>query len=179
MSKYILKKPDMSYEKQIMLYKEELVKNNSYFAGTSQLNKYDNVEKWILNCKLFETKETCPPIAPIAHQYIYVDEEKNEIVGMIVIRVNAMEYADCREYGGHIGYSVLPSRRRQGIGTQMLKDCLKICKNTFGLDRVMVNCFRDNEASEKIILANGGIFDKEVYYKPKTNYIKRYWINLK
>lgn len=40
----------------------------------------------------------------------------------------------------------------------------------------MITCNRDNIASEKTILANGGIFEKEVL--GNGEYMKRYWITL-
>lgn len=40
----------------------------------------------------------------------------------------------------------------------------------------MVTCNRENVASEKTILANGGVFEKEV--EVDGEYIKRYWITL-
>ena len=40
----------------------------------------------------------------------------------------------------------------------------------------MITCSRDNLASEKTIIANGGIFEKEVFIDGE--YIKRYWITI-
>lgn len=39
------------------------------------------------------------------------------------------------------------------------------------MDKVMVTCSRENIASEKTILANGGVFEKEVLVNGE--YIKR------
>ena len=77
--------------------------------------------------------------------------------------------------GGHIGYSVRPSERGKGIGTEMLKAALVKCKE-LGNDKILISCYKDNDSSEKVILNNGGIFEKIVEHEG-TQY-KRYWINI-
>ena len=44
------------------------------------------------------------------------------------------------------------------------------------IDKVMISCDFDNLASEKTIIANGGIFEKDVCVD--GDIIKRYWIYL-
>lgn len=178
MSNYILIKPDISYMQQIKEYREEFIKCGSSFDGTTDLKKYEDIEKWILETKLYESEETCPPLMSLAYQYLYIDEKSKQVVGMIQIRTKAMSHPFLREYGGHIGYSVLPSRRNEGIGSKMLKDCLSLCKNEYKLDKVLVTCLKSNEASRRIILSNKGIYEKDVFYKPENEYLERYWIEL-
>jgi predicted acetyltransferase len=60
--------------------------------------------------------------------------------------------------GGHIGYHVVFPWRRQGHATRMLTAGLEQCR-LLGLDRVLVTCDVDNEASRRVILANGGEAD--------------------
>ena len=81
-------------------------------------------------------------------------------------------------YGGHIGYSVRPSKRKQGIGTKMLKDFLPICVNDYHLKKVLITCHKDNEGSRRIILNNGGKYEKDIYYPADNTYLERYWISL-
>ena len=57
----------------------------------------------------------------------------------------------------------------------MLRWNLLNCKAR-GIDKVLVTCSRENPASEKVILANGGVFEKEI--DVDGEYIKRYWITL-
>lgn len=61
-------------------------------------------------------------------------------------------------YGGHIGYSIRPSHRRQGYGRRVLQLALEQCA-TLGLERALVTCDEDNTASRRIIEANGGVFE--------------------
>lgn len=82
-----------------------------------------------------------------------------------------------QNYGGHIGYSIRPSERKKGYARQMLRDCLKICKKA-NLQQVLITCREDNEASRRVILANGGEYENTVYTESKDLIIERYWISL-
>jgi predicted acetyltransferase len=57
---------------------------------------------------------------------------------------------------GHVGYSVVPWKQRRGYATRALGLILPIA-HRLGLGRVLVTCDKDNLASRKVILANGGI----------------------
>jgi predicted acetyltransferase len=57
---------------------------------------------------------------------------------------------------GHIGYAVVPWKRRRGYATQALALMLPVAREV-GLRRVEITCDEDNEASRRVILANGGI----------------------
>lgn len=60
-----------------------------------------------------------------------------------------------REVGGHIGYVVRPSARRQGHATAMLRAALPWAR-ALGIDDALVTTDIDNVASQRVILANGG-----------------------
>jgi len=77
-------------------------------------------------------------------------------LGTLVIRHRLTR--DLAEVGGHVGYHVVPPWRRQGHATRMLAAGLAECRR-LGLDRVLLTCDVHNEASRRVILANGGIPD--------------------
>jgi predicted acetyltransferase len=91
-------------------------------------------------------------------------------------------------YGGHIGYSIRPSRRRQGYGTKILALALAEAQR-LGLQRVLITCNSDNLPSKKIIEHNGGRFESSMVMpahllraegraaKGKIDKL-RYWIEL-
>ena len=57
--------------------------------------------------------------------------------------------------GGHVGYDVRPSRRRQGHATHMLRLALPRIA-ALGIDPALVTCTETNVASRKVIEACGG-----------------------
>jgi predicted acetyltransferase len=82
-----------------------------------------------------------------------------------------------RLLGGHIGYEILPSRRRQGYGTAILGLVLAKARER-GLARVLVTCDADNTASRRIIEHHGGI-PGDPYNPPDRSVpVLRYWIEL-
>jgi predicted acetyltransferase len=73
------------------------------------------------------------------------------------------------QVGGHIGYDVRPSARRQGHAGAMLEAALPIARE-LGIDRALITCDEDNVASRKVIEKNGG--RQIAPYKDKL----RFWV---
>jgi predicted acetyltransferase len=61
---------------------------------------------------------------------------------------------------GHIGYSVVPWKRRRGYATRALREVLKDAKAR-GLHYVEITTAVETEPSKRVIEANGGIFVEE------------------
>jgi predicted acetyltransferase len=77
---------------------------------------------------------------------------------------------------GHIGYAVVPWKRRLGYASAALRGMLKRAA-TAGLARVMVTCDADNTASRGVIERCGGISLGEPVVSPEFPMPKRhYWI---
>lgn len=83
----------------------------------------------------------------------------SEIVGRVSIRHELNEYLE-RE-GGHIGFCVIPERRRLGYATQMLRLSLEFLA-TEGLVIALVTCDDGNVASAATIERCGGRFVRGV-----------------
>ena len=90
-------------------------------------------------------------------------------LGSLVVR-HALT-PELQEVGGHIGYHVVAPWRRQGHATRMLAEALRECAR-IGLERVLVTCAADNVASQKVILANGGMPDVTIRDE------NRFWITV-
>jgi len=73
--------------------------------------------------------------------------------------------------GGHIGYHISPTWRRQGHATSMLAAGLTEARR-LGLSRVLLTCDPENEASRRTIVNNGGELDEQLGAE------LRYWIDL-
>lgn len=79
--------------------------------------------------------------------------------------------------GGHIGYVIRPSRRRQGYGTALLRLGLERAR-AMGLTRVLLTCDDTNLGSRKVIEANGGQLEDMVDVAADAPPVRRYWITL-
>ncbi|MDQ5971596.1 MAG: hypothetical protein QG566_542 [Patescibacteria group bacterium] len=86
----------------------------------------------------------------------------NKVVGRVDIRHKLNK--GLRVIGGHIGYTVVPSERQKGYGTQMLARALPLAKK-LGIKNALITCDASNIGSKKIIESNGGKLINQVKYK--------------
>jgi predicted acetyltransferase len=96
------------------------------------------------------------------------------IVGRVSIRHTLTPVL--AQIGGHIGYAVVPAYRRQGHGTEILRQSIRIARETLGLTRVLVTCDDDNIGSIRVIERNGGVLAGLVPGLDGGPAKRRYWI---
>ncbi|MEV8250146.1 GNAT family N-acetyltransferase [Microbacterium sp. NPDC076768] len=103
--------------------------------------------------------------------------EGGQVVGFLSFRREINDYL--RRFGGHIGYSVVPSRRREGIVREALRLTLRFARKE-GYDRVMLTCDDDNVGSIRTIEGAGGELE-DVIDAPEAGdpRVRRYWIELR
>ena len=65
-----------------------------------------------------------------------------------------------RENGGHIGYAISSSYRGKGYGNEILRLLLTECNN-MGISEALVDPYKSNESSTKIVIRNGGKLQRE------------------
>ena len=92
---------------------------------------------------------------------------EREVVGFLALRHGLTPWL--LEEGGHIGYGVRPSRRREGHASRALKLALAAAAD-LGLERVLVTCDEDNAGSRRTIERCGGTYEDSRKGK------RRYWI---
>jgi predicted acetyltransferase len=98
----------------------------------------------------------------------WVDGE--EYLGRLAIRHVLNDFL--LDVGGHIGYDVRPTRRREGHATAMLRQALPWARD-LGIDTALVTCDDDNVGSIRVIEAAGGVLedvrgDKRRYWVPTS-----------
>ncbi|MEU3185661.1 GNAT family N-acetyltransferase [Streptomyces sp. NPDC006923] len=84
--------------------------------------------------------------------------EGDTFLGRLTVRHRLTPYL--YELGGHIGYSVRPTARRQGHAKAMLAEALPVARG-LGIDAVLVTCDTTNTPSRKVIEAAGGVLEDE------------------
>lgn len=106
------------------------------------------------------------PDGRVHSSYFWI-ADGDDFVGYLALRHGLTEWL--LDEGGHIGFSVRPGRRRQGFATRALAAALPEAR-ALGLDRVLLTCDEDNDASRRTIEVNGGC------YEDTRNGKLRYWI---
>ncbi|GAA2089061.1 GNAT family N-acetyltransferase [Streptomyces albiaxialis] len=91
----------------------------------------------------------------------------DEYLGKLCVRHRLTTHL--REQGGHIGYHVRPSARRQGHATAMLRASLPYVRE-LGIASALVTCDVDNTGSRRAIERCGGVLEDRRGRK------LRYWI---
>jgi predicted acetyltransferase len=122
--------------------------------------------------RLREREHAPPP--PLVPDTTYWAIRGSEMVGRISLRHTLTE--PLRREGGHIGYIVRPSARRQGVATEMLRQLLATDRAR-SLGRLLLTCEEDNLASEKSIRKSGGVL-QDVVDADDGQRQKRFWITV-
>jgi predicted acetyltransferase len=167
----------MEFADQIRTYRAESMADGDWINGASQLQNYPDPADWIAACAAAGDPATVSPDWVISHQWLCLDDT-GQIVGMTVIRPDlSLPYV--AEYAGHIGYSIRPSQRGKGYGTQQLRLALEACRD-YGMGRALLTCDQTNEASRRTIMACGGVFERAMKKRDEDDgsvtIMERYWI---
>lgn len=165
-----LKLPTPAQKEQILAYKAAFLQKGDSMDGTAGLKDAESFEAWYTAWQNNGSEETVREGLVPSTTYLAVDEAGN-VMGMLDLRHRLNDHL--LQFGGHIGYSVLPAQRKKGIATKMLALALVQCKAR-NLTRVLITCDKKNIASAKTILNNGGVLENEVSEGARIT--QRYWI---
>ena len=107
--------------------------------------------------------------------YLAIRKSDNRLVGIIDLRYH-IEHPILKTWGGNIGYTVRPSERNKGYAKEILRLDVSKAKE-HKIDKFLVTCSSNNIVSEKVILANDGVYESSIIVD--GDIVKRYWIIVK
>ena len=156
-------------------YQEQLTEMMDEWCATGEKivpyairkNDYHDFQYYLDNLQITEEVDGKVPDTTL----FCLDVDRNIFVGAVNIRHYLTE--EMLVNAGHIGDGIRPSERRKGYATAMIGLALEEAKK-LGIHRVLMCCDKENIASAKSIINNGGILENEVVVNGVTE--QRYWI---
>ncbi|MCC4833622.1 GNAT family N-acetyltransferase [Shewanella sp. 10N.7] len=82
-----------------------------------------------------------------------------DLIGVANLRLTLND--NIRHCGGHIGMGIRPSYRGKGLGAKLMAQTIALAKGK-GMNELHIHCHKHNQASAKMIIANGGILHSEI-----------------
>lgn len=162
MDNLILRKLNILDKEDFSLYLKELILESGTLKGVvfedglcfeELLNFYNEKEQ----IPFTDYKQKEFPF----YQYVLAKKDSNKIVGAIVIRPFLTEELD-KNFEGNIGYSIRTSARGNGYGNVALSLAIKEFRLLNPNDKITMCCYKENEASKKIIIRHGGKLVEEI-----------------
>ncbi|MBR3117142.1 MAG: GNAT family N-acetyltransferase [Bacilli bacterium] len=155
--KYVI--PTIEYKDKAIDYIKEFIEYKSDINGSGGLDRYlDNYEGWLEYREESRNHPITDTRVP-GEEYFMVNED-DEIIGMCNIRFALND--KLKKLGGHIGYSIRPTKRGNGYNKINLYLALKEC-DKHGINVVFMDADLNNPASWKTMEALGGVRVKEWY----------------
>lgn len=161
-----LMEPDASHEKAYMQAMDRWEATDRVQPGLLARDgaDYEQILKWCADYKvkpeMFSTNVTCT--------LFFLVNEKGEVLGGMVVN-----HEDTHR--GHLHAGIVPWRRGEGLGTEMLRLALDKCRE-MGMEYVHIVPFKDNSGAVGTILNNGGTLVDEFFEDGKWS--QRYRIAL-
>jgi predicted acetyltransferase len=167
----ILVEPSLTYKEPCLDAVREFHAADEYSIDAEQLGMI--FEDLIARLEVTKDPANVPP-GELPYEDFWL-MEGDQWIGKLTLRTTIN--AKYLHAGGHIGYEIRPSKRRQGYGTILLRMGLELARE-HGLHRVLLTCDETNLGSRKIIEKNGGQLENSVEVEGQIVRKMRYWISL-
>ena len=97
--------------------------------------------------------------------------ENGELIGVSNLRHYLNERI--KKSGGHIGLGVRPSFRGRGFGHLLMALTIQEARRK-SIREIHIHCHKNNEASVRMIISNGGVLDSEITGRESEEIVQRY-----
>jgi predicted acetyltransferase len=163
--------PDESHKEKYLKMMDEWISFGGRLNPAALKNNGASYEEWLGWMKDDQNELTCPEGA-VPQTLYFAFNEDDILLGAVTVRhyLNERMFID----GGYVGYGVRPSQRRKGYAKKMLALAINKVKE-MGVENILITCAADNTGSMKTILANGGVFENEMFNE-YGELVKRFWI---
>jgi predicted acetyltransferase len=169
---FFLTEPSTQYKDQYIAALREFQHEGKHLnEDVGRINA--NFDEFVQRARdLRDRSKVAPNLVPMTDYWLVED---GEFIGRLSVRHELNEFL--LKFGGHIGYEIRPSKRRQGYGKVILRLGLEQARQ-IGLRRALVTCDENNIGSKKIIESNGGQFENAMPVEGSRVKKLRYWIDL-
>ena len=151
-----------------LMAEDEIPHGSGLWAIDAGLTEEGLAQHVILSTRFMDT--SVPPPEGLVHAtQFWITDDADALVGFLHLRHTLNDFL--HERGGHIGYGVRPTRRREGHASRALALGLAALRD-LGADRALVTCDDDNAASVRTIESQGGVLEDV------RDGTRRYWIAL-
>lgn len=116
--------------------------------------------------------ESDPLAGDVPTSYYWLIVNGDTYAGDLELRHHLNE--SLKRFGGHMGYKIRPTLRKQGFGKLICKLGILEARRR-GITDLLLTCDDDNIGSQKIIEANGGVLKDKVNNR-RGVLTRRYWV---
>lgn len=158
----VLKRPTLEMQGEALNYRDEHFRNKeNIIHGSELLDQIEDYAVWLNMIVCNTNKQTVSKDWVVTDTFFAIRESDHKIIGVIDLRHTLNDFL--KDFG-HCGYSVRPSERKKGYATQMLKQLIIQAKE-IGMKELQLSVMKDNIASIKTILLNGGVYTRSFQHE--------------
>lgn len=166
--------PSLEYGDAFIAMLDDFAANDPPNSGYHALARRDFAE-YVQHLKDQEAGVNLPAgFVPCTHRWLVSPE--GAVVGVTRLR-HEISTPFLAQHGGHIGYEVAPSTRRNGYGHFALAVALEEA-GRLGLDRVLLYTAEGNAASRATVERAGGVLEGIAYSEHWNERLCTYWITI-